>query len=171
MRPIPAAAALLLAALGLAGCAGVPAAERAAFCETVDWREYGRNDGRLGIPSGERTERFADCRELGYAPDLAAYEAGRAEGLEAHCTLENGYEAGREGRRYRGVCPSEREIAFLQGYEEGRRDRRRAWHAHPRFGFGFGFGHFRPHHHWWFGPRFHYGGVATHQRQHGGRYR
>ena len=166
MRSGLAVTALILGAFGLAACATVSPAERAAFCQAVDWREYGRNDGRLGIPSGERAELFAECRELGYPPDLAAYDAGRAEGLAAYCTLETGYEAGREGRRYRGVCPPEAEIAFLQGYEEGRRERRRAYRAYPRFGFGFGFGHFHPHHHWWWGPRVHYGGVLINQGRH-----
>ncbi len=146
-------AALLLGALGLAGCASVSPEERAAFCRTVDWHEYGRNDGRLGIPSGERADVIAACEKAGLPADLAAYEAGRAEGLAAYCTVENGYEAGRQGRRYRGVCPPEREIGFLQGYEQGRTDRGRAYRAQPRFGFGIGIGHFHPHHHWWFGHR------------------
>jgi len=159
MRPVSVVAPALLALGGLAACASVSPAERAAFCQAVDWREYGANDGRLGIPAGERAALFADCRELGHPPDPEAYEAGRAEGLAAYCTLETGYEVGREGRRYRDVCPPEREIAFLQGYEEGRRERGRSHRNYPRFGFGFGFGHFHPHHHWWFGHRHHGGGV------------
>ncbi len=146
-------AASLVAVAGLAGCATVPSEERAEFCRTVDWREYGRNDGRLGVPSGERAELFAECGELGLPPDRAAYAEGRSEGLAAYCTLESGYEAGRQGRRYRGVCPPEMEITFLQGYEQGREDRARAYRAYPRFHFGVGIGRFHPHRHWWFGHR------------------
>ena len=161
MRVAPALGILALA-LGLAGCAGMSPAERAAFCQTVDWREYGRNDGLLGVPAAERAHLFAECREIGHPPDVAAYEAGRAEGLAEFCTVESGYEAGRAGRRYRDVCPPELEIGFLQGYEEGRRDRARELRVYPRFGFGFGFGHFHPHHHWWFGRPYHRhgGGVV-----------
>lgn len=160
MRPASAVGLALLGLLGLAGCATVSPAERAAFCQAVDWREYGRNDGLLGVPAAERAELFADCSELGHAPDTQGYAAGRAEGLAEYCTLETGYEVGREGRRYRDVCPPELEIAFLQGYEEGRHERRRDYRHYPRFGFGFGFGHFHPHHHRWFGHPRHGGGVV-----------
>ena len=121
MRSLRYAAALAL--LFLAGCETVPTQERAHLCRTVDWFEYGRNDGILGLPLGERSGLFADCRRFGYPPDVAAYQAGRADGLVTYCTLESGYRAGREGRRYHDVCPPDLEIAFLQGYREGRRAR------------------------------------------------
>lgn len=148
-----------LLALALAGCEATSPAERAELCRTIDWSEYGRNDGRLGVPAAERSDLFAKCRELGFPPDLAAYEAGRSQGLARHyCTLESGYEAGRAGRPYRGVCPPELEISFLQGYEQGRRDRSRELRAYPRFGlgFGFGFGHFHPFYRGWFGHHHHH---------------
>ncbi|HUF87793.1 MAG TPA: DUF2799 domain-containing protein [Thermohalobaculum sp.] len=144
---------LAVAGLGLGACASVSPAERAALCQTVDWHDYGRNDGLLGIPEAERTELIAVCRELGHAPDVAAYRDGRATGLAKYCTVERGYEAGRAGRRYRDVCPPDLAIGFLQGHAEGRRDRGRDYRAEPRFAFGLGFGHFRPRHHWWFGHR------------------
>jgi hypothetical protein len=123
MRPIRISPPLVLALLVLVGCETVPMQERAHLCRTVDWFEYGRNDGFLGLPLGERSALFADCRRFGYAPDLAAYQAGRTEGLLRYCTVESGYRAGREGRRYADVCPPDLEIAFLQGYREGRRAR------------------------------------------------
>ena len=147
-------ATLVVGAFVLAGCAAGSPEERAAFCDTADWREYGFNDGRLGVPAGERADFFAECRELGDPPDVEAYRAGRAEGLQAYCTLENGYEVGLAGRRYRGVCPPESEIAFLQGYEQGRKERGRHYRAYPRFSFGFGVGSYHPHSHWWFGHRY-----------------
>ncbi len=172
MRHATACAALVLAALGVAACTTGATQDRAALCPTVDWYEYGRNDARLGVPASERTELFADCRELGYAPDVAAYRAGRAEGLRAYCTLENGYELGLQGRRYRDVCPPELEIAFLQGYNEGRRERGRSYRVRPRFGFSLGIGHFSGHHHfspfhhWWFGHRHYSRRHHAHRHRH-----
>lgn len=154
--PCLAAPCLALAAVLLGACAGTSPAERAELCRMADWHEYGLNDARLGVPAGERDDFFGTCQELGHAPDLDAYRAGRAEGLEAYCTVENGYEVGRRGGRYRDVCPPRAEIAFLQGYEQGRRDYAREYRASPRFGLGFGFGSFHPHHHWWFGQRQHW---------------
>ena len=134
-----------LALLVLAGCETVPMQERANLCRTVDWFEYGRNDGILGLPLGERSGLFADCRRFGRPPDLTAYQAGRAEGLLKYCTLESGYRAGREGRRYHDVCPPDLEIAFLQGYREGRRARE-AQHG-PYLAPGAPLGHY-PHRHY-----------------------
>ena len=130
-------ALLLLATLGAAACTTLTAEQRTAACQTTDWANYGRNDGILGVAASERTQQFADCAELGYPADIAAYRAGRAEGLGSYCTLENGYEAGYAGRRYREVCPPELEIAFLQGFEQGRKERPR--HYYPYYGFGFGY--------------------------------
>lgn len=143
---------LALAALGLAGCASVSPAQRASFCQRVDWHDYGRNDGLLGVPVDQRTGLFADCRKLGYPPDMKAYKAGRAEGLKQYCTVESGYDAGRAGRDYHQVCPPQAEIGFLQGYNEGRRDRRQAYPVQPYFGFGLGVGSFYAEPPWWYGP-------------------
>jgi ribosome modulation factor len=154
MRHAAGTALLILGALLLAGCASVPVQKPAEVCPAADWRAYGRNDGLLGVPAEERARLFAECRNLGHPPDAAAYEAGRAEGLREYCTLENGYEVGYAGRRYRDVCPPELETGFLQGYEEGRDDRRRTLRAYPRFGFGIGIGSFHDDGHWWLGHRY-----------------
>lgn len=151
MRLVAASGLLAIAALGLAGCATVSPAERSAFCQGVDWRVYGRNDGLLGVPEEERSDVFADCRDLGYPPDRAAYEAGHEDGLSEYCRVESGYEAGLDGRRYCHVCPPDLEIGFLQGYEEGRRDRSRELRIYPHFGFGLGIGSYNPHDHWSYG--------------------
>ena len=93
--------------------------------------------------------------------EIAAYQAGRAEGLRSYCTLENGYEAGYAGRRYRDVCPPELEIAFLQGYQQGRKERPRDYY--PYYGLGFGYGYSR---YPYFGFRF---GHRGYYRRHGNR--
>lgn len=145
--PRHAIAAALVLILG--ACATASVAERTAACQATDWASYGENDGVLGVPVGQRDKRFADCAELGHPADIAAYQAGRSRGLQTFCTLESGYEVGYSGRRYRNVCPKELEVSFLQGYEQGRRDRPVTFY--PSVGFGFGYGH-HPHflHHYYF---------------------
>ncbi len=135
-------------AMGLSACATATVAERSAACQATDWANYGENDGLLGVAPGARAGKFADCAELGFPADQAAYDQGRALGMQSYCTLESGYQVGIEGRRYRKACPPELEPAFLQGYEQGRKDRPAGYY--PRIGFGLGIGlghsHFRRSH-------------------------
>ncbi len=131
---------LLLGVLGLAGCATMSAEERAQFCARVNWEDYGRNDGKLGVPARERLKLMRQCAEAGFKPDQDAYLRGHAEGLKEYCTAERGYEVGAAGGHYRHVCPPDDEVAFLQGFREGRR----AWRRNNpsiSLGFGAGFGH------------------------------
>jgi hypothetical protein len=156
---------LLLASLGAAACTTLTVEERIGACQATDWATYGENDGRLGVAMAEREAKFTDCAALGYPADLAAYQAGRAEGLRAYCTLESGYEAGYAGRRYRNVCPPELEPAFRQGYEQGERERPAAYYYpyyYPYYGYGYGFGlgYYRY-------PYF--GHYYGHRHRHGGR--
>ncbi|HUF57326.1 MAG TPA: DUF2799 domain-containing protein [Thermohalobaculum sp.] len=129
----------MLLALLLAGCSGLSASERSAACGTTDWYSYGVTDGRLGVPESERQDLFADCSEQGLPIDLAAYQSGRAVGLEEYCDADTGYEVGRDGRRYRDVCTGQAELAFLQGYEQGRASRPR-YRTGPSLGLGLGVG-------------------------------
>ena len=134
MRGLP-----VLFALLLAGCSGLSASERSAACGTTDWYGYGVTDGRLGVPERDRQDLFANCAEAGLPADLAAYRSGRAVGLAEFCTVQTGYEVGRDGRRYRDVCTGQAEIAFLQGYEQGRKARPR-YRTGPSIGLGLGVG-------------------------------
>lgn len=119
MRSAPHRRALLLAALAcwLAGCAATMSKDE---CRNVDWRTIGYEDGVAGH-SGERIgDHRRACAEHGVTPDLAAYRAGRAEGLREFCRPHNGYRAGVNGAAYYDSCPAELELAFLAAYEEGR---------------------------------------------------
>lgn len=123
---------------GVAGCSTKSVSERSAACAT-DWRAYGVTDGRLGVPADEREDFFADCTELGFTVDRAAYRAGREIGLQEYCTAETGYRVGLEGGRYREVCSGQADIAFRQGFSQGRKDRPRGY-GRPSVGLGLGLG-------------------------------
>lgn len=114
-HPSPALAAGPLLAALLAGCAS---SMTSADCAGADWSALGLADGQ----AGERTKMFdaraRDCR-AGPAPDFAAYQAGRAQGLEAYCTPQGAFNAGRAGNAYKGVCPRDAEIAFMISFEQG----------------------------------------------------
>lgn len=145
--PSIAPAVILIAALATA-CTTLSPKDRLASCQATDWSNYGQNDGILGVPASERAGKFADCAELGAPAEIAAYEEARAEGLLSYCTVENGYEVGRAGRAYKNVCPAELEQDFLQGYEQGRKERPVKVYPAYRFGLGYGYFGYNP---YWFG--------------------
>ena len=124
---------------GLSACTMVPVEERAAQCAQTDWTKFGVNDGTLGVPTSDRSDKFADCAEVGQPADLVAYQAGRTQGLQTYCTLENGYKVGLEGRRYDNVCPPSLAADFLQGYERGKKERP-SYALSPSIGIGVGTG-------------------------------
>lgn len=109
--------ALALAVL-IAGCAG---GMTRAECAGADWAALGFADGREGAPAKVADKRLDDCASDGFAVDRAAFAAGRAEGLKSYCTAAGGFDAGRLGGRYFGVCPASMEPEFLAGFEDGRR--------------------------------------------------
>jgi hypothetical protein len=108
---------LLLPVLGvLGGCAAMSEEE----CQMSDWRTVGYEDGLLGRSGAAIGTYRKACAKAGVTPDLDAYQAGRAEGLQEFCRPQNGYTLGERGGSYAGVCPTSAEPAFLAAYEEGR---------------------------------------------------
>jgi len=102
-------------ALAMAGCASMSRNE----CVTVDWRTVGYEDGVMGR-SGDRIGRYRKaCADHGVAPDLDAYQAGRAEGLREYCQPDNGYRLGSSGAGYGASCPADLAPAFNAAYESG----------------------------------------------------
>lgn len=94
-------ALLLLSFVGLvATCA--PISEDA--CRSGNWQAIGIGDGIKGEPANRVGDYAETCAEFGVAPDLAAYQAGRTEGLKTYCTPDNAYAQGRKGNRLRPVC-------------------------------------------------------------------
>jgi hypothetical protein len=112
VREISAAA---LAAL-MAGCAG---GMSQTDCQSADWSAIGFADGRSGTPLKSADKRLDGCASGGYAVDRAAYAAGRAQGLSAYCTAAGGFDAGRLGQEYLGVCAAATEPGFLAAFNEG----------------------------------------------------
>ena len=108
--------AALSAALVLTGCAGM--SEQA--CLTSDWRTVGFEDGTVGRSVSTIGSYRQQCSEHGVQPDLEAYRAGHAEGVEVYCKPGHAFEIGHSGASYQGVCPAGTEAAFLAEYNSGR---------------------------------------------------
>lgn len=109
----------VLAALlaGLQGCAGL--SEQA--CLSMDWQTVGFEDGVAGRSPANIGNYRQSCADYGVTPDLAAYRAGHEAGVETYCRPGNGFEVGRRGASYQGVCPAGLEQGFLASYNDGRR--------------------------------------------------
>lgn len=110
-----ATASLVAAGLSLAGCAAMSEQE----CLVSDWHTVGFEDGAAGRPVETIGSYRESCAKHGVAPDLASYRAGHDEGLGQFCQAGKGFEFGRRGGNYHGVCPSALEPVFLSGYNEG----------------------------------------------------
>ena len=106
---------LCVGLLGLAGCAGM--SQQA--CVSADWRTIGFTDGSLGRSVATIGSYSQQCGEHGVTPDLDAYRAGHAEGVQTYCRASNAFEVGHSGASYQGVCPANLEREFLPGYNAG----------------------------------------------------
>ncbi len=100
----------------LSGCASLSDSE----CLQADWRSVGMEDGVSGESLANLSTHRKACAAAGVEPDVESYKAGRQEGLEAFCTANNGLDAGKRGGSYRGVCPTEFEMEFLDAYRVGK---------------------------------------------------
>lgn len=109
-----ASAAILL--LALSACATMDRDE----CLTVDWRTVGFEDGAAGYSGDRIGQHRKACAKHGVTPDLAAYQAGREDGLREYCVPANGFRLGSRGASYGGMCPADLEPAFADAYQSGR---------------------------------------------------
>lgn len=107
---------LLAVFLLVTGCASLSKDE----CQTANWKAIGYEDGVQGKAGARIGAHRKACAEYGIAPDLAAYRSGREEGLVSFCQPGSGYQQGRSGKQYAGVCPDALEADFLQAYRDGR---------------------------------------------------
>lgn len=106
------------AALFMTACAGGPTN---AECAGADWSALGLADGRAGLSPKRADDQRRDCAASGFAVDYAAYESGRAQGLKTYCTASGGFEAGKTGADYVGLCPDDTEMEFMESFSLGRK--------------------------------------------------
>ncbi|NWG70820.1 MAG: DUF2799 domain-containing protein [Parvularculaceae bacterium] len=90
-------------------------------CADLDWVSLGQRDGLYGEAPQKLDERAAECAGPLLASNTEDYHRGWTRGLATYCTPDAGYDAGRNGRDYRGVCAGESEDVFLAEYQRGRR--------------------------------------------------
>ena len=109
-------AAILAALVLLQGCATLDKDE----CLLADWRLIGYQDGVAGKSATVVGEYREDCAKHAVVPDLDAYRAGREEGLQQYCTVDNGYRLGNTGRGFAAVCPAALAAGFRDAYDAGR---------------------------------------------------
>jgi len=109
-------AAMLAVLAQLQGCATLDKDE----CMLADWRLIGYQDGVAGKSATVVGEYREDCAKHAVVPDLDAYRAGREEGLQQYCKVDNGYRLGNAGRGFPVVCPTALEGDFRDAYNTGR---------------------------------------------------
>jgi hypothetical protein len=102
--------------LALGGCSAMSRPE----CEVSDWRAVGFEDGAKGASVTRIGDYRKACSKYSVTPDLEAYRAGYAQGVETFCREANGFSVGERGGNYEGICPAELEEDFLAGYRSGR---------------------------------------------------
>lgn len=118
MRPIwLVAGAALGVTLLLGGCATMSEDQ----CRAGDWGGQGFRDGSQGLPMSRLDDHAKACGKHGVTPEETPYRSAREDGLRTYCRFERGFEEGRRGRSYHGVCRPEEEADFLPAYHDGRR--------------------------------------------------
>ena len=88
-------------------------------CLVADWQLIGREDGAVGRDASYIGNHRKACAEYGIVPDLEEYQHGYDDGLVTFCTEHNGFNQGRNGVRYNGVCPAHLEQDYLAGFRAG----------------------------------------------------
>jgi hypothetical protein len=104
-----------VAAAALAGCATMSQ----EACLQGDWAGVGFKDGEAGRPQSRLDDHAKACAKAGVVPEAAPYFAARDQGLKLYCTQDRGFDEGRNGSGYAGVCPQGAERGFLVGYADG----------------------------------------------------
>lgn len=113
IRSFAVTASLLL----LTGCSTMNKEE----CLSADWRMIGLKDGEQGRLLSQVGEYGKQCGEYGVTPDQDRYASGREEGLKVYCTEASGFNQGKRGYEYKGVCSPENRDEFMSGYKIGQK--------------------------------------------------
>ncbi|WP_144393767.1 DUF2799 domain-containing protein [Pleionea sediminis] len=88
-------------------------------CRIADWQTIGYEDGLRGLLTSRISQHREACADVGVKPDLQSYLAGHKRGLVQFCVPNKGFDLGRRGGRYNGVCSGPAEHEFLRGYRSG----------------------------------------------------
>lgn len=118
---------VVVAACGL--LAGSCASLSEDQCLAGDWAGIGYGDGANGYGTGRFGDHVKACEKYGVMPDQSVYMTGRARGLTVYCQPGRGFQVGRTGSSYGGVCPASLEGPFLAAYSDGRL----VWDAQQRY--------------------------------------
>ena len=125
MRALGLAVALAACGLLTGSCASLSEEE----CLAGNWDGIGYSDGANGAGTGRFGDHVKACEKYKVVPDQAVYMTGRARGLAVYCQPGKGFQVGRQGSSYGGVCPASLEGGFLGGYNDGRI----VWDAQQRY--------------------------------------
>ena len=90
-----------------------------ADCASADWAAIGLEDGRTGARPKLFDQRRDACEDAGASVDLAAYAAARDQGLTIYCAAQGGFNAGKDGAEYSGLCRGDEEMQFLESFALG----------------------------------------------------
>ncbi|HEV2081936.1 MAG TPA: DUF2799 domain-containing protein [Brevundimonas sp.] len=115
MRTLAIGLGVAVLALSLGSCATMSQDQ----CLAGAWGEVGLADGRAGHGEGRLQSHAEACAKVGVVPDEAVYFAAREGGLRSYCVPANGFQVGRQGSSYEGVCPASVEAPFLSAYRDG----------------------------------------------------
>jgi major membrane immunogen (membrane-anchored lipoprotein) len=107
---------VLASALLLAGCETMSK----EACLQGDWSAVGFKDGEAGRPQSRLDDHAKACAKAGVSPDPGPYFAARDQGLKLYCTPQRGFQEGRYGNSYAGVCPERSAGGFLVAYADGK---------------------------------------------------
>jgi len=113
---LPLAVVLLAAGGFLSGCTTLSQSD----CLSADWENMGYEDGQKGLSEARFAGYAEACIRHDIVADPVAYGRGRERGLTIYCTGPNGFEIGRSGQPYQGVCPKHLEDDFISARNLGR---------------------------------------------------
>jgi hypothetical protein len=108
--------AVLLLAVAVSGCETMTPNE----CKLANWREIGLRDGLQGETMAMLDERSGDCAKAGVRIDADQYLAGRGQGLQNYCRLDNAVPLGLSGGSYSGVCSPLVDVEFRRRHQAAR---------------------------------------------------
>ncbi len=102
--------------LSLSGCATLSKEE----CSAANWRSIGFEDGSRGYLKQRIGSHREACAEYGMSPDVEAYMRGHDDGVRQYCIPRQGFNLGKRGGSYNGVCPAGLERQFLNAFNQGK---------------------------------------------------